>query len=113
GTTAGTPSTQTMVLPVKIAGATAVDTLINNAWGSPGATYVSLSFVCSDGTTHTVTLKEGTDIRDWFEGLFVNKINGTTTVPVFVGENQRVYATTDHGRVDKQHIELPGEFANK
>jgi hypothetical protein len=112
-TTAGIPSTQTMVLPVNISGATAVDTLINNTCGAPGATYVSLSFVCSDGTTHTVTLKEGTDIRDWFEGLIVNKINNTTTVQVLTGTNQKVYAKTDHGRIDKQHIALPGEFANR
>jgi len=104
-TSAGTHSTRTMVLPVTIKGATAVDTLINTLQGAPESNYVSLSFVCSDGTTHTATLKEGTDIRDWFDGLYVNKINGSSTTQVFAG--------TNHGRIDKQHITLPDEFANK
>ncbi|HTQ40770.1 MAG TPA: hypothetical protein VMJ32_17240 [Pirellulales bacterium] len=111
GTTVGIRSTQTMVLPVNIYGATAVDTLINTSQGVAEATTVSLTFVCSDGTTHTSRLKEGEDIRDWYDGEYVNAINEKSTVRVFDGVAAAEGAP--HGRIDMQTVALPKEFASR
>jgi len=114
GTIVGVQSTQTMTLPVNIYGATAVDTLINTGWGVPGSTTDSLKFVCSDGTTYTLALKEGTDIRDWLNNTsdpYSNTINGTTTTQVFSGIPNA--AGGPEGRIDKQSIALPIGFASR
>jgi len=114
GTTLGVQSTQTMTLPVNIFGATAVDTLINTGWGVDGSTTDSLEFVCSDATSYTVNLKEGTDIRDWLDNTsspYSNTINGTTTIQVFDGVPNA--AGGPDGRIDKQTIALPAAFDSR
>jgi hypothetical protein len=114
GTTLGVQSTQTMTLPVSIFGATAVDTLINTSWGVNGSTTDSLTFVCTDTTSYTVLLKEGTDIRDWLNNTgspYSNTINGTTTTQVFDGVPNA--AGGPDGRIDKQTIALPATFASR
>ena len=114
GTTLGVQSTRTMTLPVSIFGATAVDTLINTSWGVNGSTTDSLTFICTDTTSFTVLLKEGTDIRDWLNntgGPYSNTINGTTTIQVFDGIPNA--AGGPDGRIDKQTIALPAAFASR
>ena len=104
GTKVGVRSTQSMVLPVKIEGATAIDTLINTSWGAQDSMTVSVTCICTDGMTFKKLLKAGTDIRDWNEGPFVNKINGTTAVNTLSDAKRHV---------DKQHIDLPEDFATR
>ena len=114
GTTAGVQRRQTMVLPVNVFGATAVDTLINTGWGVDGSTTDTLEFVCSDTTSYSVTLREGTDIRDWLNNTsspYSNTINGTTTIQVFDGVPNA--AGGPDGRIDKQTIALPASFATR
>ena len=114
GTTLGVQSTEIMTLPVSIFGATAVDTLINTGWGVDGSTTDSLTFVCTDATSFTVLLKEGTDIRDWLNNTsspYSNTINGTTSTQVFDGIPNA--AGGPDGRIDKQTITLPSAFASR
>jgi hypothetical protein len=114
GTTLGVRSTQTMALPANITGATTVYTLINTAWGVPGAMTDSLTFVCSDGFSYTTNLTEGTDLRDWLYNTgtpYCNTINGTSTVQVFAGPSY--YDGAPEGHMDMQTIPLPGGFASR
>jgi hypothetical protein len=59
-------------------GVTDVYTLMN-AYYPRGGDIATVEFVGSAGATQTYTLVDGTDIRDEYQGSYLNTINGTTT----------------------------------
>jgi hypothetical protein len=105
GTTLGKHSTQTLEIPVNIHGSIRAYSLINTSWVIPGSSTVSMSFVCSEGTQHKVTLKSGENIRDFNKDGYVSTVNEKLT--------QNVMPDWKQGHIDRQQIELPKEFASR
>jgi hypothetical protein len=91
-------ATSDVNIPINEAGVTTVFTLINSAFGSQGVNIGELDFNGSTGT-FVYTLTEGFNVRDHFQGFFVNSatdLAGTTTF----GDGSV--------RLDEQQINLPG-----
>lgn len=94
------------VIPVGQTDVKTVYTVINSAFGAPGANIGSLTFT-GLSNTFTYQLVEGANVRDHFNGGFVNTAPG-------------VFATADFGpvapfsnvRLDVQQIVLPVGFAS-
>jgi hypothetical protein len=105
---AGGDSVVSITMNENVFGATNVYTLINTWWGTPG-TYASLIFTGSGGAIYTKDLVGNSDIRDYNQATWLNSINGTTTTQVFDG----ISNWGAQGRLDMQHIALPGEFASQ
>src|SRR5262249_4199731 len=63
---------QTFSIPVNMFGVTAIDTLINSAFGAAGTTIGSLVFHAQSGATFTYDLIEGVNVRDHFQDGYVN-----------------------------------------
>jgi len=64
-------------------GATNVYTLINAYAPPAGAQLATVEFIGSGGADETFTLVNGVDVRDFYQGVFANTINGTTTQNAF------------------------------
>jgi hypothetical protein len=94
---------QTYTIAVNLAGMTVVDTLINSAFGGLGTNIGSLVFHGSLGDTFTYNLVEGTNVRDHFEGSFVNTATDLAGTANF----------GDTDRLDMQTILLPDVFATE
>ena len=81
-----------------------VYTLINSAFGSAGANNGTLEFVGMNGAFASFTLIQGVNIRDHFNGAFVNFLSDPTVVTAnFAGDV----------RLDRQTFQLPNAFATK
>jgi len=92
-------------IPVGIANAHEVHTLVNTDWGS-GATSFMLEFLGSNTGYHSVLLVSNNDTRDW-NLFFSSTINGTTTIEV-ARETPGQDGNPDV--LDKQLIVLPPDF---
>ena len=99
--------TNVLNVDVNAFGVTAVHTLINTDWGSPGANRLLIEFFGSDGAFHQLNMTDNDDIRDWNQASFANNINGVTTERV-VSIPSGAFGTED--RMDKQSIALPEDF---
>jgi len=105
-TKAGGTTAQSLDIPVNVFGVATAYTIINTAYGSLGTTDGSVEFLGSGGSTYSVPLIQGTNIRDHFDGSYVNTIDGVTAVPAFnVGPG--------HARLDMQIYTLPGSFLDE
>ncbi len=108
----GVAGTTTAVVPINLAGIIGVHTLINNAWGENGpGTLASLTFNFSDATNFVKPLDGNVDIRDFYNNVFTNTINGTTTQNVFETDNDGASGPNLY-RLDKQFIDLSA-FSSK
>ncbi len=94
----------TYSFPVNVTGATHLYTLINSAWGSFGANNGSVEVVGTNGAFVSLSLVQGSNIRDHYQGSYQNIINDPTVVPT-------VYATG--ARLDRQVITLPPSFVGQ
>lgn len=77
-------------------------TLANTWWGANGLTAIEYTFTFSDNSTYSVSLTNGTNIRDFnvYDGNpWATTINNTTTINVYADP-----ATTYH--LDRQWIDL-------
>lgn len=93
-------------IPVNVFGVTKAYTIINTAWGSFGTTDGTVEFFGSGGGYYAVALVQGTNIRDHYDGSFVNTIDGVTAVSAFnVGSGR--------ARLDMQIYTLPSQFAGE
>jgi hypothetical protein len=90
-------------IPVGVAGATTVYTLMNSAFGICGSDIASLEFFGSGGAYFVGSLIEGTNIRDHFNGGFCNDIAPGTPSAAFGGDV----------RLDLQTWVLPAAFASQ
>jgi hypothetical protein len=93
----------TFTIDVGVTGVTEVQTLINTIYGWAG-THAALEFFGSAGAYYRKDLVSNSDIRDHYNALWTNQINNTTTTNVF---------SNGPARLDKQQIDLPGEFAGQ
>ena len=108
----GVAGTTTADVPINLTGIVGVHTLINNAWGENGpGTLASLTFNFSDATNFVKPLDGNVDIRDFYNNVFTNTINGTTTQNVFETDNDGSSGTNLY-RLDKQFIDLSA-FSSK
>lgn len=92
--------------PIGVANVAGVHTLINTYWGENNrGTLASLTFEFDDGSTFVKPLDGNVDIRDYYQNIFTNSINGTTTVNVFTTD---VDGSTGPNlyRLDKQFVDL-------
>ena len=103
---AGGPNLRMLTVDVGLFGVTEVHTLINTFWGK-SAGLASIEFHGSDDAYYEKTLYGNSDIRDWNQNRYTNRINNTTTVEVF-SDPHGAYETED--RLDKQLIDLPVTF---
>lgn len=98
--------------PIGLANVAGVHTLINTYWGENGrGTLASLTFEFDDGATFVKPLDGNVDIRDFYQNIFTNTINGTTTVNV-VTTDVDGSAGPNLYRLDKQFVDLSA-FADK
>jgi hypothetical protein len=99
-------ATESLDIPVNVFGVTKAYTIINSVWGLLGTTDGSVEFFGSGGSHLAVSLVQGTNLRDHFDGSFVNTIDDVTAVPAFnVGPGR--------ARLDMQICTLPDSFASE
>lgn len=88
--------------------ATALYTLMNTAWGEPGMDEGSIVVTGSHGETATLDLTEGVNIRDHYNGFFVNSLSDSTVVSTgFDGHSINPKGPV---RLDRQELVLPSSF---
>lgn len=97
----------TVQLDTNLYGATTVYTLINGAWGTAGETVGSLTFKTLDGTSYTVNLVEGVNVRDHYAGGFVNTLSAPYVTMNVLG------SPSNGARLDMQAFSLPASFATR
>lgn len=93
-------------IATNVSNANAAYIIINSAWGSLGTATGSLTFYgANPANIYTYTLTEGSNIRDHFNGLYVNSINASNLI-----------GTASYGdgadRFDAYKVLLPSGFAN-
>jgi hypothetical protein len=92
-------------IPVSLPGVTTVYTLINSAFGANADLTGSLVFTDAANDTFTYDLTEGVNVRDHFNGAFINTASNLFGTATFTGAGG-----TD--RLDAQQIFLPSAFAS-
>lgn len=94
----------TVTIPTSTYGTLSVYALINTAYGSSsGSTNGSLTFSADDGTSYSVSLVLGNNVRDHYYGSIPSASYVTSAV---VGINTGAH-------LDMQRFDLPASFANK
>lgn len=101
------PYPHVLDIPLSIANAQQVDTLINTFYGRPGPTsYITLEFFGTSGAYFKKDLIGDVDVRDHFYAGNTNLINGTSTVNVYSSGGGYL----QESRLDMQQIILPSAF---
>ena len=93
-----------ITVPINVAGAKSVQTLINTFWGQSGTSYDTITFTGSAGAKYSVDLAGNSGIRDYNNWVWTNSISGTT---------QEVWNNGEGQRLDEQIFTLPAAFANQ
>ncbi|MDX2036905.1 MAG: PEP-CTERM sorting domain-containing protein [Isosphaeraceae bacterium] len=108
----GTSASVSKTIPIGMTGVTGVHTLINTLWGRAGTpSLASLTFTYDDGSTFVKPLVGDSDIRDYYQNVFTNTINNTTTFRVFFTDTDGP-AGPNRYRLDKQFVDLAA-FSSK
>jgi hypothetical protein len=111
-TTSAFAGAVSLEFPIGLTNVAGVHTLINTFWGESGAgTLASLAFEFDDGSTFVKPLDGNVDIRDFYQNIFTNVVNGTTTVNVFTTDVNGSAGPNPY-RLDKQFVDLSA-FADK
>lgn len=92
-------------IAVNVFGIQTVYTLINSGFGSLNTNIGSVVIHGSNGDTLTYQLIEGLNVRDHYQGSFVNTLSDGTVVPTLFGDGSV--------RLDRQKIVLPVAFASE
>src|SRR5262249_36698916 len=104
------PNPRVLDVPVSVAGAQEVHTLINTTFGLPGPnSYAALEVFGSGGAFYRKELFGNEDVRDFFVTTWTNWINNTTTTNVALGGN----GPFNECRMDKQRVVLPERFLSE
>jgi hypothetical protein len=93
-------------IPVHAYGVTTVYTLINTIGGVGGADVGSVTFKGDSGSSYSVALIEGSNVRDHFFGVFDNATTDPMTTQAVFGVN-----APWHAHYDLQAFKLPAYFA--
>ena len=100
----GGAGTRTLDLTVNILNPTSVHTLLNSWWGSTAPNIARVEFFGTGGAYLSRSLVGGSDMRDFYDNVWTNTINGTTTVNVFSARPVRL---------DRLDVELGAAFAGQ
>ena len=93
-------------IPVGVFGVTQAYTIINSAVGAFGSNNGSVEFFGTHGSYYKVDLIQGINIRDHFDGVFNNIIDGINAIEAFnVGAGR--------ARFDEQIFNLPSAFSSE
>jgi hypothetical protein len=88
--------------------ATALYTLMNTAWGEPGMNEGSILVTGSHGETATLNLTEGVNIRDHYNGFFVNSLSDSDVMSThFLNQSPNPGGPV---RLDRQELVMPPSF---
>lgn len=90
-------------IPVGVYGVTSAYTLINSGFGAFGSNNGSIEFF-GTSSTYKVDLVQGVNIRDYYDNIFNNVIDGVNAVVAYVD---------GRSRLDAQIINLPQAFASE
>ncbi len=101
----------TYIIPTSVFGATTVYTLMNSAFGSLGSNIATVQFTGTGGAFASFDLVEGVNIRDHFEGSFVNTVSDPTIKTATFPDT----GVPPDGvvRLDRQTFDLGGLFATE
>ena len=78
--TIGGGVTDKVTINTDITDATIVNTLINSSWGNNNVTTGSITFNASNGEFQTYYLVEGSNIRDHFNGAYINIVTSSEVI---------------------------------
>lgn len=110
--TSSLSGTVVLTFPIGQRQVAGVHTLINTYWGENGAgTLASLTFDFDDGSSVVKPLDGNADIRDFYQNVFTNSINGSTTTNVVSTDNDGAAGPNQY-RLDKQFVDLSA-FADR
>jgi hypothetical protein len=84
------PGPVELTLSVNIEDAKNAYSLLNTFWGAAAPNVGSVTFKGANGLTQTFSLAGNSDVRDYFQNVYTNEINGTTTVQVFANGARRL-----------------------
>jgi hypothetical protein len=90
-----------MDVSVNVFGVESAYTLINSAYGHNGKLNGYLEFFGTNNSYYKVDLTQGVNVRDHYQGVYNNTIDGTHAVNAFTGGNDRL---------DMQIIDFQGLF---
>lgn len=108
----GGSGTVSTTIPIGLSGVSGVHTLINTLWGKSGTPSLALlTFNFGDGSSIVKALVGDNDIRDYYQNVFTNTINNTSTSLVFFTDTDGS-AGPNRYRLDKQFIDL-SSFSQK
>ena len=106
-----------LTINVAIPDATNVYTLMNAYAPLSSDQIATVEFIGSEGTTETFTLVAGNQIRDYYEGVYANSINGTTTQNAFTVNGVTDGPPGNEGfgtfHIDEQDFTLSSAFASQ
>ncbi len=97
----------TLTIQTNIVDPTTAYTLINTAFGFDGNNVGSVTFNTSNNESYTLQLIEGLNVRDHYNGYYINSTSSPMTQDVFGGNAQ----WTAH--LDMQTILLPSSFQSE
>jgi hypothetical protein len=100
---------ETFIIPLSVFGATTIYTLMNSAFGVDGANIATVEFTGTNGAFASFDLIEGNNIRDHFNGFFVNTVSDPSIVTV----NYPPVNEPGDVRLDRQTFILPAAFATE
>ena len=92
-----------LTVATNVYGVTDAYSLINTFWGRTGSD-ATVTFNATGGLSQTFSLAGNVDVRDYFQNVYTNSINGTTTQQVF-SDGAR--------RLDRQAYALGAGFATQ
>lgn len=98
-----------VTIPVNIAGARSVNTLLNTFWGQSGTSYDTITFTGSNGATHSVSLTGNNSLRDYNSYIWTNSL----ATPGIAANAWNNYSQGGRQRLDEQQFVLPGDFSSQ
>jgi hypothetical protein len=99
----GGSNPKVLTVATNVYGVTDAYSLINTFWGRTGSD-ATVTFNATGALSQTFTLSGNVDVRDYYENVYTNTINGTTTQQVF-SDGPR--------RLDRQAYALGAGFATQ
>jgi hypothetical protein len=99
-----------VTIPVKVKHVQTVYTLMNSIWGSADAGLLSITFTGSNGVTWTYDPVEGSDLRDFNNGSYINTIDCLIAGGLSQVGTVTAFSNGEGQRLDMQIYELPASF---
>lgn len=92
----------TTTITTNVADAVTVYVLLNSGWGVSGFQSGELTFTGANGANYTYDLVEGANVRDHYNGSFINTVSASNLIGTYSGSLGE--------RLDAYEIQLPSSF---